>query len=237
MKVFPFKQMVAVVGVFGLLADSALASPEPPATTQTPAAALTPAATQTPTSAQATAAATQTIVVAPALVASTPQPYAPIGGTFAPTLTGGFYAAPLAGWLGLGPPGGALYPSSIGGTMNWQFPPGGTMNNRVNNTIVTGGITPGFPSGGVLGSNGVGGFRSPSNSLSAVPGSVIILGGAQSNGVASGGAQPVGAVPGGVIVTGGSPPGGVQPAGSPPGGVQSAGTPAGGVIVTGGAPK
>jgi hypothetical protein len=188
-----FKQMLVSLGVFGLLAGVAVAGPQ--------------------------AANTSQVVVAPATTVSALQSNAPTGGFFAPTLLGGpqrpgyfigTNLAPASGWLGPWPLGGTLYPGPIGGAMNGQIASGGGGTS----VIVTGGTPAGSSPGGVLsgrppggqnGTNGVGGFLSPSNSLPASQSGVIITGGAQSTGVSSGGAQSFGARPGGVIIVGGSP--------------------------------
>jgi hypothetical protein len=206
MKTLLFKQIFAAAGVFRLLANRAMAAPQ----------AATPSQ---PASQTAVAPA----VVVSTVAASTPQPYAPTGGTFAQILLNttqppGYFSGSsptaLGGFLGMGPVGGTFYPGPIGGALNGQIAPGGQMPNA----IVTGGIAPGllagFPPGGALsvkppggqvGSNALGGIRNPSNSLTASPSGVIVSGGAPPAGVAQGGAPLVGASPGGVIIVGGAP--------------------------------
>jgi hypothetical protein len=203
MKASLLKQVSATVGLFVLLVDGAAAGPQAATTSQPAANASTAGAPQ----AGATVAVT------------TPQTYAPIGGTFAQTLLsgsqppgffGGFTPTPLGGFLGLGPVGGTFYPGPIGGALNGQNPIGGSMPNA----IVTGGTVTAFgpstvistkPPGGQLGTNSPGGVRSSTNSFTVSPGSVIVTGGAQAAGVATGGTQSAGAGTGGVIITGGAP--------------------------------
>src|ERR1019366_4411879 len=192
MNEYLFKRIFTAAGAFGLLAGEAVAAPQA-ATNNGKAVAPTSAAVAAP------------------VAASTPQPYAPIGGAFTPALMGrtswpGYFGGSnpvaLGGWFGAGPVGGTLvFGSPMGGTEIMQNPPGG----RLTSIFVGGapsshfpafGALHGQPPGGQFGSNVLGGIRSPSNSFTA-----------GSRGVILGGAQKAGTAPGGVIISGAHPGG------------------------------
>ncbi|MGA2555107.1 MAG: hypothetical protein ABSG04_02410 [Verrucomicrobiota bacterium] len=212
MRTFFLKGIFTAAGVFGFMAGAAVAAPQ--AATNN-SQGLVPRSDATAPLVPRSASAT------PMVAASTPQPYAPIGGAFTPALMGrspwdDYFSRTnrvgLGGSLGLAPLGGIWYAGPVGGTMNGPIGPGG----RLTNVFVGGALSPAFPPGGVLtgrppggqfGTNILGGIRSPNYSFTNGPSGVIV-----------GGAQPAGASPGGIIV-GGAPPGGVIVKGSSPGGV------------------
>ena len=208
MKILFLKQIWTTVGVLGLLAEEAVASPQ--AVTNGKTVDQTNAAVATP--------------MAPPAA----QPYAPIGGAFTPTLMEGAQwpgylngnnLAASGGQFGPAPAGGTFYAGPLGGAMNGQNPPGG----RWTGVSVGGAISPGFPPGGMVsgqpagghfGTNILGGLRSPSNSFSTSTKGVIV-GGAPTAGASPGGVIVAGAAPGGVM-TGGASPGGIIVGGAPP---------------------
>ena len=160
---------------------------------------------------------------APALAASAPQPYAPIGGAFTPALMGRTWFNPtnplaVGGMFGVSPLGGSWQPGPVGGTWSGASPVAGRSDSvLIGGNFPTlapaGGVLSGGPAGGQFGTNVLGGIRSPNYTFTG-----------GSNGVIVGGAQQGGVSPGGVLV-GNHPAGGVMTTGNSPGGVIVGGAP------------